>query len=258
MSDADASEKPRPPFVPETAPTFRCPSCGAPSDPQARACPHCSSLLSTRRCVGCFQLNPREAQRCSRCGALLPREDLAAQAAGACPDCRLDLVVRAFGAVGYAECPRCGGLLLSLSAVDAVAKDADTRAQVRLEKPPQIRPAGAPVPPVKYRACPRCGKLMNRLNYAGGSGIIVDACRDHGTWFDRGELTAIVDFLEGGGWERLKKRERERLTEEVRQLESQKRIQASISMPASGYERQARGFEAIGDLVDFLVSLFRK
>lgn len=248
----------RPPFDAVTAPTFRCPSCGAPSDPAARSCRHCSSLLATRRCVACFQLNPREAERCTRCGALLPKEALAAGAAGPCPDCRLELVPRAFGAVGYAECPRCGGLLLSAASVDAVAKDADTRSRVRLEKPPEIRPAGAPLPPVKYRPCPSCGKLMNRLNYAGGSGVIVDACRDHGTWFDRGELTAIVDFLEGGGWDRVKRRERERLREEVRSLESQKSFNQSIAMPSNEAERTLQGVETIGEMIGFLVSLFRK
>lgn len=248
----------RPPFDAVTVPTFRCPSCGAPSDPHARACPHCASLLSTRRCVACFQLNPREADRCTRCGALLPKEALAAGAAGSCPDCRVDLVPRAFGAVGYTECPRCGGLLLSRASVDAVAADAATRSHVRLEKPPEIRPLGTPLPPVRYRHCPSCGKLMNRQNYAGGSGVIVDSCRDHGTWFDRGELTAIVDFLESGGWERVKKRERERLREEVRSLESQKSFNASVGLPSSEAERDLRGIETIGDMIGFLVSLFRK
>ena len=63
---------------------------------------------------------------------------------------------------------------------------------------------------------------MNRSNYAGSSGIVLDVCRDDGVWFDRGELTAIVDFLEKGGWDRMKKRERDRLSEEVRDLENRK------------------------------------
>ncbi|MDL1951377.1 hypothetical protein FBQ97_16410 [Acidobacteria bacterium ACD] len=111
---------------------------------------------------------------------------------------------------------------------------------------------------MKYRPCPSCGTLMNLLNYAGGSGVIVDACRDHGTWFDRGELTAIVDFLEGGGWDRVKKRERERLREEVRSLESQKSFNQSIAMPSNEAERTLQGVETIGEMIGFLVSLFRK
>ena len=35
---------------------------------------------------------------------------------------------------------------------------------------------------------------MNRVNLARCSGVIVDICRAHGTWFDREELSRIVEF----------------------------------------------------------------
>lgn len=97
---------------------------------------------------------------------------------------------------------------------------------------------------------------MNRVNYAGGSGIIVDRCRDHVVWFDRGELTAIVDFLESGGWERIRERERERLHEEVRSLESRKQLDGAFSLPASAADREGYGFETIKDALAFLRGLF--
>jgi Zn-finger nucleic acid-binding protein len=223
----------------------------------AAACPHCQSHLATRRCLRCFVLSPAAAERCSRCGALLPRKEIAAPPSGRCPDCRLDLVARAFGAVGYSECPRCGGLHLGAAAFDAATHDADTRAKVRLEKPPVIRETGSPLPPVRYRRCPACEGLMNRVNYAGGSGIIVDRCRDHGVWFDRGELTGIVDFLENGGWKRVQERERERLREEVASLESRKRFDSAISLPASAADRETHGFATVGEVISFLGGLFR-
>ena len=71
-----SAEGSRPPekraFQAPEAPTFRCPSCGAPAAKDARACVHCGSLLATKRCVTCFALSPREADRCVKCGALLP------------------------------------------------------------------------------------------------------------------------------------------------------------------------------------------
>jgi Zn-finger nucleic acid-binding protein/ribosomal protein L40E len=225
--------------------------------PDAQSCPHCRGHLATRRCLRCFVLNPGQAERCSRCGTLLPKEELAAPPPGRCPDCRLDLVARAFGAVGYAECPRCGGLQLGQAAFDAATRDADTRATVRLEKPAVIHEKGSPLPPVKYRRCPSCGELMNRLNYAGGSGVIVDRCRDHGVWFDRGELTAIVDFLESGGWDRVRERERRRLKEEVASLESRKRFDESISLPPAAGSRGLHGFETVADVLGFLGGLFK-
>src|SRR5512140_1619216 len=123
------------PFDAPEALVFRCPSCGASTPADAATCPQCGSHLATRRCLRCFVLNPVSAERCTRCGALLPQEALEARAAGKCPDCRLDLTLRAFGAVGYSECPRCGGLFLGQKAFEAVTRDADTRARVRAEKP---------------------------------------------------------------------------------------------------------------------------
>ena len=53
--------------------------------------------------------------------------------------------------------------------------------------------------------------------------MILDLCGKHGVFLDRGELTAVVAFFESGGLARIKKRERERLAEEVAVLESKKR-----------------------------------
>lgn len=58
-------------------------------------------------------------------------------------------------------------------------------------------PAG--LPRVKYLPCPRCRQLMNRKNFALRSGIIVDVCAEHGTWFDANELHHIVQFIRQGG-----------------------------------------------------------
>lgn len=237
------------------AATLRCPSCGSAQPAENDRCAHCGTGLRTRRCVRCFVLNARDAERCARCGTLLPEPERSDAAAGPCPDCGVALTARAFGPVAYAECDRCGGLFVRPKAFEAVSHDADTRARVRLEKPLEIRTAAAPPPHVKYRACPECRKLMNRTNYAGGSGIVVDNCRAHGWWFDRGELTAIVDFLEGGGWDRLKRRERERVAEDVRTLERQKSISQTLSPPTGSYDRESRGWESIGDIVEFLAGL---
>ena len=40
---------------------------------------------------------------------------------------------------------------------------------------------------------------MNRVNFARMSGVIVDACRGHGTYLDAGELHRIVKFIQSGG-----------------------------------------------------------
>jgi Zn-finger nucleic acid-binding protein len=44
---------------------------------------------------------------------------------------------------------------------------------------------------------------MTRVNFGSHSGIILDVCREHGTWFDGGELDAALDYAREGGLEDL-------------------------------------------------------
>lgn len=81
---------------------------------------------------------------------------------------------------------------------------------------------------VKYFKCPCCDKLMWRKNYMTYSGIIVDKCQDHGTFFDKGELEKAVEFIKKGGVEYEKLRVAEtgisetqsKLTREINRVET--------------------------------------
>lgn len=61
--------------------------------------------------------------------------------------------------------------------------------------------------------------MMTRVNVAKISGVIVDRCVEHGTFFDIDELHRLVRFLEQGGLDRARAREREALAEERRRLQ---------------------------------------
>jgi Zn-finger nucleic acid-binding protein len=197
----------------------------------------------------CFALSPRDAEKCVRCGALLPSEALKA-VPGTCPDCKVSFVARQAGVAGYSECPRCGGLFLMREAFDAVVKDAATRARARaLDDGPE---RAAPEHGFHYRACPVCRKFMNRSNFGGGSGVIVDVCGPHGAFLDRGELTRIVDFVEKGGWDRVKKREKERMEEEISALESRKRGASGLDLGAPASE----GGEGLARVLQVLSTFF--
>jgi Zn-finger nucleic acid-binding protein len=199
--------------------------------------------------VECFTLSPRDAEKCVRCGALLPSESLK-PAGGACPDCRAALVARQAGVVGFSECPRCGGLFLTRASFDAVVKDAATRARARaLDDAPA---SASPEHGFHYRPCPVCRKFMNRSNFGGGSGVIVDVCGPHGAFLDRGELTRIVDFVEKGGWERVKKREKQRMEEEISALESRKRGASGLDLGTPARE----GGETLSRVIQVLGSFF--
>ena len=231
------------------APALRCPSCGSNARERDRACAHCGSLLATRRCVSCFALSPRDAEKCVRCGALLPAEALKA-AAGSCPDCKAALVARQAGVAAFSECPRCGGLFLTRASFDAVVKDAATRARARaLDDGPE---RAAPEHGFHYRPCPVCRKFMNRSNFGGGSGVIVDVCGPHGAFLDRSELTRIVDFVEKGGWERVKKREKQRMEEEIFALESRKRGASGLDLGTPASESG----EGLSKVLQVLTSFF--
>ncbi len=237
-------------------PALRCPSCGAPVTEADRSCGHCHSLLATRRCARCFTLNPHDALKCTRCGADLPRETLAASAGGKpCPDCRVPLVARTTGVLGYAECPRCAGLFLSNEVFETVTEEADARAVARAVEGEAPPPPGTPPARFHYRKCPVCAGLMTRRNYGAGSGVILDVCGRHGVFLDRGELTAVVGFLEDGGWERMKKRERDRLEEEVASLEAKKR---GASLSGVGFPALDDPRAGLPDLVRWIGSLLSR
>jgi hypothetical protein len=42
---------------------------------------------------------------------------------------------------------------------------------------------------------------MARMIFGQRSGVVVDVCRAHGTWFDAGELDAVLEFVRFGGLE---------------------------------------------------------
>ena len=52
---------------------------------------------------------------------------------------------------------------------------------------------------MKYRRCPECDQFMLRSNYKRSSGVVLDECRQHGTWLDADELEQVAGFILAGG-----------------------------------------------------------
>jgi Zn-finger nucleic acid-binding protein len=122
----------------------------------------------------------------------------------------------AVGAVTLLGCASCDGLWLDAETFERICADRAVQAAVLhtgAGSPPAIETR------VSYRPCARCGTMMNRVNFARLSGTIVDVCKGHGTFLDRGELQAIVSFIQGGGLERARQRQIEDLREQERRLE---------------------------------------
>jgi Zn-finger nucleic acid-binding protein len=95
---------------------------------------------------------------------------------------------------------------------------------------------------VRYVPCPQCGQLMNRTNFARCSGVIIDVCKGHGTWFDRDELQRLVEFIRAGGMSTSRAREIEQLTEERRRLRQEQMAAATRADSLLGH----RGTEHYG------------
>lgn len=77
---------------------------------------------------------------------------------------------------------------------------------------------------------------MNRINFARLSGAVVDVCRGHGTFLDRGELHQVVRFILEGGLDRARRAERDELVEEQRRLRELNRMNAGPSQSVSASE----------------------
>jgi hypothetical protein len=77
---------------------------------------------------------------------------------------------------------------------------------------------------------------MNRVNFASGAKVVLDICREHGTFFDRDELHRVVTFIQGGGLERARAREREALKEEQSRLRALQASQRAGGAGGTGME----------------------
>lgn len=150
------------------------------------------------------------------------------------------------------DCGRCGGQFVEHDAMRDLVERHD-----RLDVVPRKPPAPAPVDThVRYVACPVCGALMNRRNFGANSGVIVDVCAKHGTWFDAGELPRVLSFIESGGLTRARQRQAE--AEARREREQAPQLPAASLGSTLGSDPDAMGGSAgVSLIADFIASLFR-
>ena len=209
-----------------------CPSCGGRLNPDLRACPQCGTTVATRRCGICFDLNLIGDRNCRRCGEYLPDENSGSRSEPlSCPGCGAPMTSRILEGTTFDECDHCGGLWLHPTSMKKVTTDGNARARLRPHDLPKMTRSGRAQPAVTYRKCPIGHKLMNRSNFARGAGVIVDVCREHGSYFDRGELTHIFHFIEGGGLEKARRR-----GEEARRSAERDERRKAILVGASDFE----------------------
>jgi Zn-finger nucleic acid-binding protein len=208
------------------AATLNCPMCGAPCASDATACEHCGARLATVACPSCFGMIFLGSKFCPHCGAKVERSENPAAASRPCPRCHTGLTAAVIGATNVSECPHCAGLWIDTSTFNEICADREKQAAVITSAPPTT--AENPdfdLNEIHYLPCPICTRLMNRVNFAHRSGVILDICKSDGVWFDRDELRRIVEFIRAGGLDASRATDRE-------QWEAEKRSQA-LSIPTA-------------------------
>jgi Zn-finger nucleic acid-binding protein len=191
------------------------------------------------RCSACTALVSAGASFCPNCGDPLAPAD-AEQAALPCPACpghtmaswRLQPTPRQPHGHAVHGCRRCGGVWAARETLDTMITSAAEQGAGDGRAPGVHRRELSMSPKVVYRSCSVCGETMSRRNFARISGVIVDECRIHGTFFDAGELEDVLTFVRSGGLLLARRRETEEIARERRQAEAQTPVRSPLMAEA--------------------------
>jgi Zn-finger nucleic acid-binding protein len=142
----------------------------------------------------------------------------------------------------FSECKRCEGLWLDVESFRTICEERESHSFILGEAGLVVPPEGFPIEQVRYIPCPSCSQLMQRVNFAKCSGVVVDVCREHGTWVDKMELQRIVQFIRNGGMSKARQKQLEDLEEKRRRLaETNTRTRHLDS------QRSTVAYELVGD-----------
>jgi Zn-finger nucleic acid-binding protein len=202
--------------------------CGAAVSTEAPLCEHCGARLATVACPKCFGMMFVGEQFCSHCGAKADRVETTSAKPELCPRCRVEMTAVVIGGTNLRECPHCEGIWADTDSLHQICEDKERQTAVLGVASALAHPDTLELEQnIRYLPCPICGILMNRVNFAHCSHVVVDVCSKHGTWFDRDELRRIVEFIQAGGMMKAR-------AQEIADLERQRRAVLG-EHPASSY-----------------------
>ena len=207
-----------------TVEALNCPNCGAGVASDSTECEFCRTRLKTMACPSCFGLMFVGTEFCGHCGkgmvvaAVSKSDDL-----GDCPRCKLKLDNLEIAATTFRECHKCNGLWSDVATFEHLCSTNEEQSVVLGFMGDRVRNA-EPLATISYVPCPDCKQLMNRSNFAHASGVIIDTCKKHGVWFDPDELPRIIEFIQKGGMEMARRRERSEIESERDKLRDEQRI----------------------------------
>jgi Zn-finger nucleic acid-binding protein len=199
------------------------------------------------------------SRHCPHCGAAAERAEVDDAKVLKCPRCRLDMTALAIGAAMLRECEQCSGLWVETRALEKICADREQQAAVLGKAGPLPAPSvqSDPSQKIRYVPCPQCSQLMNRINFARCSGVVVDVCKGHGTWFDAEELRRIIEFIRAGGLDSARAREKQEIEEQRRQLTAEQLAAARATGPLARMrnldDERASGLSSVGGLLKILL-----
>jgi Zn-finger nucleic acid-binding protein len=239
------------------AETLNCPNCGAAISSDSPQCQYCESKLATIVCASCFGMMFIGSRHCPHCGAAAAIAGASPLASLKCPRCKVGMSSISIGGEAMRECEQCGGIWLEVAPFERICANREEQSAILggASVGPQL-PRHSVSETVRYVPCPQCGQLMNRINFARCSGVVVDVCRGHGTWFDRDELREIVEFIRAGGLELSRQKEKREIEFERQQLKQDK-IAAVTRNAAHAFlepdEDRLVGISATHELLRFVI-----
>lgn len=239
--------------------SLQCPNCGASAAEDAHKCDYCGSVLSLTACPSCFGAIFKGMRYCPNCGAPVSRQTVAQDRKHKCPRCEVILTPVLIARTPIEECGSCGGIWLDRDIFQSILDDKERQEKIRVYPssgetgdPQSTQPNGR-----MYVPCPECGELMLRKNFLGCSGVVVDWCKQHGTWFDRRELQQIINFIQEGGFQKARALELAKLQEEQNRLKEMKATQNLEQLQAMSL-LSLHSHEDHETMADVLISIFRK
>lgn len=199
--------------------TILCDACGGPVPEGTMICRFCGAKIEAKKpdaagaatvvarasepmtfCPRCRQFFAASLPRCPRCP-----EATDAGARGPCPACATPLIGAPLGLATIDRCERCEGVWFD---GDELGKVIDLRTKGLPGAAVRGLKDALPFVPPKLETgrakCVRCNAPMERRPIAKRAGVIVDVCKAHGIWFDKGEFGQFEAFVKAGGLEVLR------------------------------------------------------
>jgi Zn-finger nucleic acid-binding protein len=168
-----------------------------------------------------------------------------------CPRCEAPVVREEHADVRLEVCTRCAGMFVTHEILNDV-----------LERPGSLEELRAVLPRSTtawaeggrmYVQCPACEVLMNRRQYATGARVVIDVCKQHGLWFDAGELPRVLDFIADGGLAQAARRDAE-LARQAEKRAQARREQDQLDLERTSSHSVGRKMR-IGPVLEALLDL---